>query len=130
MVKGWEIMDFSKDMQEILEDYTEEVVDVINESIDEVSKKARENLRTAGDFKNRRTKGYRQGWSVKKMPTNRATQVEARVVHNRTDYRLTHLLEFGHLTRSGGRTRAFPHIEPVEQESIERFVKAVERKLK
>ena len=51
------------------------------------------------------------------------------VVHSRR-YQLTHLLEFGHAKRGGGRTRAFPHIAPAEQAGIEQLTRDIERDLR
>ena len=36
-------------------------------------------------------------------------------------YRLTHLLENSHALRNGGRSKAIPHIGPVEKEYVEKF---------
>ena len=47
-------------------------------------------------------------------------------------YRLTHLLENGHATRNGGRTRAFPHIqygEEFAQKNYEEFIQEEVKKL-
>lgn len=56
---------------------------------------------------------YARGWRVKKLSDN------ALVIHNATNYQLTHLLENGHVVRNAkgiyGRARAIPHIAPAEQ---------------
>lgn len=41
-------------------------------------------------------------------------------------YRLTHLLEHGHATRSGGRTIAYKFVSKAEKKAVKQFEKAVE----
>ena len=41
------------------------------------------------------------------------------------DYRRVHLLEYGHAKRNGGRTRAFPHMEPAERIGKEQLEKDI-----
>ena len=62
---------------------------------------------------------YNKGWS-RKLVTKRL-YAEA-IVYNKTAPGLAHLLEFGHAKRNGGRTRAFPHISPVNDQVEDMFV--------
>ena len=68
--------------------------------------------------------GYKKGWTVTAKRRNRRDTEQ--IVHNKTQYQLTHLLEFGHATRNGGRTKEFPHIGKVADKVPEIF----ERKLR
>ena len=69
---------------------------------------------------------YKKSWAVKTTKEN-ANAMEV-TVHSKR-YQLTHLLEFGHAKRGGGRTRAFPHIAPAEQAGIEQLTRDIERDL-
>ena len=54
----------------------------------------------------------------------------AYVIHSKAPhYRLAHLLEHGHKTRNGGRTRAFNYIAPVEKDAIEEFEAEFEKNI-
>ncbi|OCS82277.1 HK97 gp10 family phage protein [Caryophanon tenue] len=61
---------------------------------------------------------YAAGWTYKKVK-------DAYVVHNKDEYRLTHLLEKPHVQRDGSLSQAQPHIKPVEQKMIADFERKV-----
>lgn len=47
-----------------------------------------------------------------------------------SDYRLSHLLEHGHATRNGGRSKAYHFIQNATDPIIESYIKAIEEAIK
>lgn len=109
-----------------LETYSAEITKNINENLKEVAETTAETLKKGGAYKERTGK-YTPDWSVTARKAVSTTQCEQYSVHNRKHYQLTHLLEKGHVTRNGKRTRAFEHILPAEQAAEELAVEAVEK---
>lgn len=109
-----------------LETYSAEITKNINENLKEVAETTAETLKKGGSYKERTGK-YTPDWSVTARKAVSTTQGEQYSVHNRKHYQLTHLLEKGHVTRNGKRTRAFEHILPAEQAAEELAVEAVEK---
>ena len=109
-----------------LETYSAEITKNINENVKEVADTTAETLKKGGAYKERTGK-YTPDWSVTARKAVSTTQGEQYSVHNRKHYQLTHLLEKGHVTRNGSRTRAFEHILPAEQAAEELAVEAVEK---
>lgn len=67
---------------------------------------------------------YAKGWTFKKTFENK-DQI-AYTTHNKTDYQLTHLLEYGHAKwvwgkNTGDRVKAFPHIRPNAEKWMNEF---------
>jgi hypothetical protein len=114
------MIDLSKEISKALTEYTQEVTEGLEEAKLKIAKDTVKELKKAGGFKDL-TGDYRKGWARKKVGT-------AQVVHNRTDYQLTHLLENGHVIEGGtGRSESFPHIRPAEQRAIREYVEQVEK---
>jgi hypothetical protein len=71
----------------------------------------------------KKTGKYAKSWKIKKLG-------KKTVIYNEIGF-LTHLLEHGHVIKStGGRTRVFIHIKPVEDYVIKQVTKETERILK
>ena len=76
----------------------------------------------------KRTGKYRKGWRIDFR--NRDGVISCIVHQKEPTYRLTHLLEHGHRTKTGGRTKAQPHIQKVEKWAEAEVMKAIEKAVK
>lgn len=118
------------DVADILNDYSEEIQEAITEEAEKIAKEGVQSLKHTSPVnkKNTRHKGkYAKGWRVK---VTKGKGFVNCIIHNATDYQLTHLLENGHLTRNGGKTKPIKHIEPVHDKCIEDYESGVERIIK
>lgn len=111
-----------KEIMKYLQNYKEDVSEVVEQVANKVGKEATDELKQTSPIGHR--KSYAKGWRLKKDKVGKNKYIVK--IHNKTDYQLTHLLEFGHATRNGGRTKAIPHIRPTE----EKYKKIFEQELK
>lgn len=120
--------DFSEEMKYLLEQYGDHVASVTVSIVEVVADNAREKLRSksTGSFSDR-TGRYRRGWRAELRKGR--IGVDA-TVYNKTDYRLTHLLEYGHIMRNGKRSKPYPHIAEVNEEAIRQFERGLLEGLK
>ena len=114
----------SKEIVKALENYTDDISEVVEDVANKIGKEAVEEIKQKSPKKRG---NYARGWTLKKDKSGKSRYSVK--IHNKTDYQLTHLLEFGHATKNGGRTKAMPHIRPVEQKYIEEYEKELKRKL-
>jgi hypothetical protein len=112
------------DIKDILNDYSSDIQEAIIAEAEKVSKKGRDELKNTSP---KRTGKYRKGWKVKTEKGNGFVEC---IIHNSTNYQLTHLLEHSHLTRNGRKTTPKVHIKPVEQACIKEYEKSVEKIIK
>lgn len=111
------------EINQILGDYAKEVQEGISDKAIEVADECINKLKnTKGTYKIRTGK-YNKSWDKKVTKGSNFVNVK---VHNKKHYRLTHLLENGHITRNGKRTKSFPHIAPVEDYGTKKYEKEVE----
>lgn len=123
-------------INELLKEYGEEVYDAVNDSVDEVISLATDKLRAVNHWAEDGSGAYAGSWANKE--TQKTVLTVKKVVYNEEHYRLTHLLEHGHLVRNGtgrigsgkkDRVDAYPHIGPVNDWVQAEAVKVVKQKL-
>lgn len=121
MSKGLEV---GKQLSEILNDFGHSLDDTVKKEINATAKEAVDKLRNTSP---KNTGDYARGWRSKRQTDGSV------VIHNATDYQLTHLLENGHVIKNKkgtyGRVNGIKHIEPVEQWANEEVVQRIEKKI-
>lgn len=116
-----QIDDLAKTIQKELEHYQKITDEHIKDTVREVGKETKEHISHTAPKKSEK---YSRSWAVKVMKEN--SHAMSVVVHSKNKYQLTHLLEFGHVKRNGGRTKAFPHLGEAEQKAIQSFEEKVQ----
>lgn len=129
------VINLDSAIREVLKEYGDEVYQVLGTAIREVSDEAERKLGQVDHFApGRKPSGaYSRDWTSQDERTGRLAK--KRIVFNADHYRLTHLLEKGHVSRNGtgrtfGRVQAYPHIKPVEEWAQEELLKRVEQLIK
>ena len=117
-----QIDDLADAINEALVGYVENITQGITTAGYEAAKECRKMLKQTSP---KRHGDYGKSWVISKQK-GRPGEPTKYIVHNKEHYRLTHLLEKGHAKRSGGRTRAIPHIAPAEETAKEKFIQDVE----
>lgn len=128
------VMDLTKIMAEMLDEYSEEVYDEAVTTMKDLAPKVVDQVRTRSPKSDNAGDHYANGWvsieSVDKKGTIRFT------VYNKDKPTLTHILENGHRgypLKNGGRTRSvagIKHIEPSQKWAEKEAEKELERRLK
>lgn len=116
MSKRVNVNDMTQEIKRQLGAYSEEITDEIKQAVDDVTKQAFNEIKNHITFKDNNV--YSKAMSTKTLSESQFGKTNVWYVKS-PHYRLTHLLEKGHATRNGGRTKEYKHIAYGE-ELIER----------
>lgn len=125
-------MDLTKEVNKILQEYADDVDQVVLKAEEDVAKEAVKKLKSTSP-KARYNGGHRHyadDWKI----DNRNKKMYAHIIIHNKQYQLTHLLEKGHdIVRGGkvvGHASAQPHIKAVEEWVKDEVEKRIRRDLR
>ena len=122
----------SKEIMKALEGYADDIEEDVEETVDIITKKAKQELvqKSPKSGIARNTKYYK-GWAIKNGGRTRKKHYYGKTIWNKTNYQLTHILEFGHSKSDGTDwVDAKPHIREVEEEYSIQFADLLEKKIR
>lgn len=121
----------AQSINEYLKEYGEDIEDAVVNEAQKEAKAAIKYLKANSPENTSRLKKratpYKDGWARKTRKLGR--YAFSQVVYNKTNYQLTHLLEFGFTHRNGKPVAAQPHIREAEKIYKEKFVDALKKEI-
>ena len=131
---------FQRAIGEYLDNYKEKIDDEVKETATKMAQEAKDELQRISPVSKtdvilkggevHRAGDYAKGWSV---GTQSKKNVYSKKVWNKTNYQLTHLLEFGHASRSGSKVDPSPkggHVRKTEDKYLKKFENELEKKIR
>lgn len=112
--------DFNESIQALFDEFGDEVEYAMEEAMRLTSLDVVKELEKGGSYNG--GEEYNRGWDSKQVK-------KGYTVYNANKPGLAHLLEFGHAKQNGGRTRAFTHIAPVNDDVGNKLTKRFEELL-
>lgn len=125
----------SAKIQDMLDDYKDEIETTTDQILQDAAKDCAKELKTTSPKGTGPHGGrYAKSWAVNKENNLKGIcKIGDYTVHNKTDYQLTHLLEYGHVGKNQygtwGRVEAKPHIAKAEKTAVDRCINKVESEL-
>lgn len=119
-----EAKQLKKALENTLDQYSDDVIDLQKECVDEVTKEAHEILKKNAPIKRGRYKK-----SLKKKKMKESLTIKENVLYSDKYYRIAHLLERSHATRNGKRTKGKPHFQPADEYVQDNFEKRIKNKI-
>ena len=117
--------DFAKEVVKTLEEYSDRTTVALYDEIRNAINAARKEARQKSP--GRPPKVYAKGWRTQ-ISKESSTEASAAAFAGKLSP-ITHLLEYGHATRNGGRTREFPHVAPAPEPAEKYLDEALPRRL-
>lgn len=117
-------------IQKIFDEYDRDMKRKVNNSVDKVGKEAVSKLKNTSPKRPGHGE-YAKSWEIKRDRGRNG--INDFTIRNKDHYRLTHLLEKGHVIRNKkgtyGRTQPIKHIKPVEEYFNTEVVEEITREL-
>jgi hypothetical protein len=115
-----DIKDLQKEIMNNLNKYSKILAEDVQKAQKETVSTLKDQVKTDSP---KRLGDYETGWRIKK-------EDKKLILYNKTDYQLTHLLEYGHAKKNGGRVAAQVHIRPAEQTAVTSYLQKIEQAIK
>lgn len=112
----------------ILEEYAGEVYEGAKRAVDATAKAVDREIRRHITFRDR-TSDYRRSFALRKKGSKTNNTYGKTWYAKGGQWRLTHLLENGHLNRDGSWTRGYPHIVYGEKLALRMLPEEMEKEL-
>ena len=111
-------------IDDVLDVYATDLREAINDETEAAAQKLKKDISADSP---KRTGTQKKSWRV---TTEKIGGIDVRAIVHSTDYRKVHLLENGHLTRSGTRTKAFRYVSTNEEKILAEYQNKIVKTIK